>query len=388
MTPPPSSESPSPKKLVIDARESGTSTGRYIDKLIEYLHRLPDFSGTDPKYAVTLLAKPHRLKFLRGIAPGFAVEPTNHKEFTFAEQIGFKKQIESLQPNLVHFPAVQQPVWLSLRPSHGRGRVVTTMQDLTTLRFRNPAKNPVVFTVKQWVYRWVNHRVARRSDLLITPSQFVKDDIVAFSGVSPDKITVTHESADELPQPAQPVASLEGKAFIMYIGRPTPHKNLERLVEAFAQLQATRPELHLALAGKKDSNYERIANIATQKGVKQIVFTDFISDQQLRWMYEHCQVYVFPSLSEGFGLPGLEAMRHGAPVASSNATCLPEIYGGGAHYFDPLSVDDMATTIGEILDTPALRAQLTKRGQQQAAGYSWQRMAEQTLAVYQKAFAE
>ena len=371
------------KHLVIDARESGTSTGRYIDKLIEYLHKLP---ATHKQFQVTLLAKPHRLEYLAGIAPRFSLQSTDHKEFTFAEQFSLKEQIERLQPDLVFFPAVQQPVWLARRNANGLPiRVVTTMQDLTTLRFRNPAKNPVVFTVKQQVYRWVNHRVARRSTLLITPSEFVKQDVVQFSGVSPDKITVTYEAADDLPKPAEPVASLKNKAFIMYLGRPTPHKNLERLVQAFAKLHADHPDLYLALAGKRDANYQRIADLATRQGIGQVIFTDFISDRQLRWMYEHCQAYVFPSLSEGFGLPALEAMRHGAPVASSNATCLPEIYGPGAHYFDPLSVDDMAAKINDILTDPKLRHQLIKAGQKQAGHYSWRRMAEQSLEVFEKA---
>jgi len=363
------------RHLVIDAKESGTSTGRYIDNLIKYLHR------TGPDFRVTLLAKAHRVEYLQTIAPSFTVVETPYKEFTLGEQIGFKKQIESLQPDLVFFPAVQQPVWLSRQ--NGR-KVVTTMQDLTTLRFRNPSKNPLVYTAKQIVYRWVNHRVARRSDWIITPSEFVRQDVAQFSGISLDRITVTHEAADELPTPGQAVEDLAGKQFIMYIGRPTPHKNLERLVEAFAKLQANKPELYLALAGKKDANYERIGRLADSKGVKQVVFTDFISEQQLRWMYENCQAYVFPSLSEGFGLPGLEAMQHGAPVVSSNATCLPEVYGDGAHYFDPLSVGDMTAKITEVLDDANLRDRLIKAGKAQASHYSWQRMAEQTLAVFEK----
>jgi glycosyltransferase involved in cell wall biosynthesis len=110
-----------------------------------------------------------------------------------------------------------------------------------------------------------------------------------------------------------------------------------------------------------------------------------VSEGQLRWLYENCAAYVFPSLSEGFGLPGLEAMVHGAPVVSSNATCLPEVYGEAAHYFDPLDVDDIASKIGETLDNEALRSNLIKKGKEQAAKYSWRRTAEQTLEVYEKA---
>ena len=363
------------KTIAIDARESGTSTGRYIDKLVEHLH------GLHPDYAINLLAKPHRVEYLQNIAPSFTIVVADHKEFTFDEQIGFKRQLDRLKPDLVHFAAVQQPVWYS-------GNVVTTMQDLTTLRFRNPAKNRLVFTVKQQIYRWVNLRVAHKSRLLITPTQFVKQDVVDFAQVDPPKITVTLESSDDLPTPAQPVATVSGKQYILYVGRPTPHKNLERLIAAFDILKQEHPYLCLVLAGKKDRNYQRIQTTAEQQGIADIIFTDFVSDQQLRWLYEHCQAYIFPSLSEGFGLPGLEAMRHGAPVVSSNATCLPEVHGDAALYFDPLDITDMAAKINQVLTDATLRQKLITDGREHVKSFSWQRMAQQTLQVYAQALSE
>jgi glycosyltransferase involved in cell wall biosynthesis len=144
----------------------------------------------------------------------------------------------------------------------------------------------------------------------------------------------------------------------------------------------------LVLAGRKDANYERIEEKAYVQGAKNLVFTGFISDRRLRWLYEHCEAYVFPSLSEGFGLPGLEAMRHGAPVISSDATCLPEIYGGAAHYFDPLDTEAMADAIEEVLTDKKLRSSLVRKGHAQVKKYSWERMAEQTLAVYRQALGE
>jgi glycosyltransferase involved in cell wall biosynthesis len=125
-----------------------------------------------------------------------------------------------------------------------------------------------------------------------------------------------------------------------------------------------------------------------REGIEGVIFTDFISDNALLWLYEHCEAYVFPSLSEGFGLPALEAMAHGAPLISTNATCSPEIYGDGAHYFNPLDVEDMAAKIGEVLDNPKLRQELIKRGKKQAAKYSWRRMAEETVGVYKKVLGE
>ncbi len=361
-------------KIVIDARESGTSTGRYTDKMIEHMHQL----GT--KHEVVLLAKAHRRKYLREIAPSFQLVITPFREFSFGEQVGFKKQIEGLRADLVHFPMVQQPV-------RYRGRVVTTMQDLTTIRFRNPAKNPMVYWIKQQIYKWVNQRAAHKSVAIITPTQFVKDDIVAYTHIKPEKVTVTLESADPIIDKPEPVLDLAGQQYIMYTGRPTPHKNLGRLIEAFALMQSTRPELHLVLVGKKDANYQRHEAKVKSSHIPNVIFTDFVPDAQLRWLYEHCTAYVFPSLSEGFGLPGLEAQIHGAPVVSSNATCLPEVYGDSVAYFDPLSIEDMAAKIGEVVDDPIIRDDLKEKGKQNVAKYSWTHMAEQTLAVYEKALA-
>lgn len=360
-------------KIVIDARESGTSTGRYIDKLIEHLHKLEH-----GEHAIIILTSAERTDFFANIAPNFTVLQTPFKEFTFDEQIGFRRQLAGLEADLVHFGMVQQPVLY-------HGRVVTTMHDLTTARFKNPDKNPLVFTLKQQVYKWVIKKAARKSVEILTPTQYVKDDVVAFTRIKPDKVHVTYEAADFIADKPVPVPSAEGKQFVMYVGRPTPHKNLGRLIDAFALMQKSRPELHLVLAGKKDVNYEGHAAEVKAKGISNVIFTDFISDAQLRWLYEHCSAYVFPSLSEGFGLPGMEAMVHGAPVVSSNATCLPEVYGDAAYYFDPLNVEEMAAKIGEVVDDPILREDLCEHGKKQAKKYSWDKMAKETLAVYKRA---
>lgn len=359
-------------RMVIDARESGTSTGRYIDKLVEHLHALK------PGHEIIILTKAERLEFMSKIAPSFVVIETPFKEFTFAEQIGLMRHIKGLMPDLVHFGMVQQPVLY-------RGRVVTTMHDLTTVRFRNPSKNPLVFAVKQQVYKWVNKKAARKSATVIVPTQYAKDDVVAFTGVAPEKVVVTYEAADTITDKPVPVEGLEGKQFIMYVGRPLPHKNLGRLIDAFKELQKARPELHLVLAGKKDANYERYAQRVFTENILNVVFTDFVTDAQLRWLYETTAAYVFPSLSEGFGLPGLEAMAHGAPVASSSATCLPEVYGDAAEYFNPNTIQSIVLAIDRILTDEKRRAELIRLGKKQAAKYSWGKLAEQTLEIYEKA---
>jgi glycosyltransferase involved in cell wall biosynthesis len=356
-------------KIAIDARELRMSTGRYVERLLNYLQDI------DHENDYVVLLKSQDIEGWRTKNEHFTKVSCPHSEFSFGEQLGFKRQLDDLQVDLVHFGMVQQPVLYV-------GDVVTTIHDLTTVRFINPAKNKVVFKLKQQVYKEVIKRAARKSAAIITPSQFVKDDLVGFTRANPSKIVVTYEAADAIIDPPTPLPDLQNKQFIMYVGRPTPHKNLERLIAAHALLRAQHPDLLLVLAGKKDANYQLIEANVHAKGLRNIVFTDFVSEGELRWLYENCNAYVFPSLSEGFGLPGLEAMIHGAPVVSSDATCLPEIYGDAAHYFDPRSTESMADSINEVLTNKDLRNRLVKMGHKQVTTYSWQKMAEQTLDVY------
>jgi glycosyltransferase involved in cell wall biosynthesis len=303
------------------------------------------------------------------------------KEFTFAEQILMAWQLYRLRPNLVHFGMTQQPILYF-------GKTVTTIHDLTTVRFTNPAKNKLVFSIKQRVYEWVIKIAARKSKRVITPSEFVKDDVAKFAKINSRKIVVTYEAGDSIDDVPEEMPELVDKQFVMYLGRPTPHKNLRRLIRAYASLKEKHPGLYLVLAGKEDSNYRRHARFVKKNDIPDVIFTDFITDGQLRWLYEHCAAYIFPSLSEGFGLPGLEAMSAGAPVISSNATCLPEVYGDAAHYFDPLEVDSIAKAIKDVLTKEDLRKKLIELGRKQAKQYSWKRMTEQTLAVYKEVLHE
>jgi glycosyltransferase involved in cell wall biosynthesis len=146
--------------------------------------------------------------------------------------------------------------------------------------------------------------------------------------------------------------------YILYVGNDYPHKNLERLKLVFEKI-------------KQDGlNYELVLT------------TKFVSEQELDNLYKNASLFVFPSLYEGFGLPPLEAMRRGLPVASSNTTCLQEILGDAAIYFDPLNIDDMAEKIKKALIDRDLRERLIKEGFERVKKYDWQRMARETNEVY------
>ncbi len=358
-------------KIVIDARELRTSTGRYIERLIFYLQSI------DQENEYLILLKPADFDGWEPTNSRFTKIKCPYKEFTFGEQFGLLRQLRHLKPDLVHFGMTQQPLL------YGRA-AVTTMHDLIMIRERNPSKNWLVFTIKQQVYKFVCWYAPRRTKQIIVPSEFVKNDIIAYAHVPPEKITVTYEAADQISEPAEPLTDLVNQQFIMYVGRPSPHKNLERLIEAFASLHTNNPHLRLALIGKRDELYERLEQYVKQHDWENIIFTGFVSEGQLRWLYEHCSAYVFPSLSEGFGLPGLEAMTQGAPVISSNATSLPEVYGDAAYYFDPHDVNAIAKAIETVITNGELRTKMVAAGKKQASRYSWQKMAEQTLEVYKR----
>ncbi len=365
--------------IVIDARELRTSTGRYVERLLHYLQQLPS------EHEFTVLLKPADMEGWTPTNLRFHKVACPHKEFTLDEQIGYLQQLNKIRTELgdalVHFCKPEQPILY-------KGKTVTTIHDLTTMRFINPDKQPLIFKLKQYVYRYVVKRAVRKAAAVIAISEYTRKDLLQFTRIDAAKVTVTLESTDVINTPTSPLKHLQKKQFIMYIGRPMAHKNLPRLIEAFALLRSSHPDLMLVLAGKKDANYQRIEGAIPSKLRPYVYFTDFVSEGELRWLYEHTAAYVFPSLSEGFGLPGLEAMLHGAPVVSSNATCLPEIYGDAAHYFDPLDVTAMADAINEVLTDNTLRARLMSAGCEKASEYSWWRMAEQTLAVYEQALLD
>jgi glycosyltransferase involved in cell wall biosynthesis len=364
-------------RIAIDGRElGGSGTGRYVERLLHYLQTL------DHENEYFVLIRPGYFDKWNPKNKNFTKVKCPHKEFTFSEQLGLMRQIRNLKLDLIHFPMVQQPVFY-------KGKTVTTMNDLTTLRFRNPSKNYLIFTIKRWVYWWVNKVVTGKSNALITFTKFVAQDVANFAHVGKDKITVINLAAEELTGEAEPIAKLSGRDFIMFTGRPLPHKNLYRLIEAFANLSEKHPDLILAIIGKKDASFDSYISFMEKLGVSNsVVFTDYVPDGQLKWALGHTKAYIFPSLSEGFGLPGLEAMHYGAPVVSSSATCLPEVYENAAHYFDPTDVNDITSKINDVLSNEKLRKDLIKKGKIQVNKYSWKDMAEQTLAVYKKVLSE
>lgn len=364
-----------PKRIVIDARIRRSSTGRYADRLVEHLQKIDHINQ------YTILLEPDDP--WQSIAKNFRSLPCPFPQFSFnlINDFKFARQLKSLKPDLVHFTMTQQPVFY-------RGNIVTTTHDLTMFEFARAGQTPLpIFWLKMIGYKllfWWSHR---KSSRIIVPTNYVKEDLSKYMPSTNKKIVITYEASEPPSQntPQKPAFTNEADRFLLYVGTAFPHKNLDNLVRAFSLLRSNNPDLKLFLVGKKEYYYRQLEDfIKSQPGLEPWVqTTGFVSDNELAWLYKHAQTFVFPSLSEGFGLPGLEAMAHSCPLISSNATCLPEVYGGAAVYFDPQNPQDIAKSINQVLEDKNLREKLVKSGCKQVKRYSWSRMAKQTLEVYE-----
>lgn len=359
------------KHIAIDARIINSSTGRYVERLLFYLQK----NDTVNKYSVLVRAKDKN--YWKPTAKNFTVKVADFDNYSFAEQIGFKKFLDDLSPDLVHFCMPQQPVFYT-------GNHVTTFHDLTLIKTYNSDKNWLIYHVKQLIGKQLFKQVIKTSKHIITPSEFTKNELLKTYDVLSDKITVTYESAD-IHHDKLEAYDHPFKKFIMYVGQQSDYKNIKRLGDAHQKLLEKHPDLGLILVGKLNASALINQEYFDSKQYRNIHFTGFVSDGQLGWLYANTSAYVFPSLMEGFGLPGLEAMGYGAPVISSNATCLPEIYSTAAHYFNPTKTDDMVRAIDDVLTDKKLRNELIEKGHNQFKKYSWKRMAEQTYDVYMDA---
>ena len=363
--------------IVIDARIRQGSSGKPIDRLLQHLQAI------DKENAYTILLEPDDTWEPK--SKNFKSMACKYRRFSLnpIDQISFAAFLYRLKPELVHFGMTPQ------EPMFYFGKRLTFTHDLTMYKHRRTnGSSEIIYNFKIWVYKllfWWSHRLAKH---IIVPTKFVANDLAHLHSFTKHKTTVTYE-ASEPPikgESKKPRLDKLGKSFLLHVGSPFPHKNIERLVTAFEVLKQTHPDLQLVLAGKKEYYFEQLQkHIASSPAQKDIFLPGFVDDTELKWLYQHAEAYVLPSLSEGFGLPGLEAMAHSCPLVSSNATCLPEIYGDAAHYFNPESTDDIAQKVSELLGDESLKKELVKKGQHQLKKYSWEKMAEETLQVYKNA---
>ena len=369
------------KHIVIDARIRQSSTGRPVDRLLEHLQEI----DSDHRYTVLLKKddawKPRNKNFtaLKIGYPIFSFNPF--------QQIAFSIFLYRQKADLVYFTLTpSQPIFYFKR-------YMTMTHDLQMLQFNRRGRLPAwLHKIRMWGYRfllWDAHRMAKH---IIVPSQYTADSVNKYHLFTNRKTTLTH-LASEPPLPGKAKApENKPEEFIMYTGSAFPHKNLDRLVSAFCILKEHHPDLKLVFVGKYELYMKRLEKFAKKQACGEaVIFANkdgFVEDETLKWYLQNAQAYVFPSLFEGFGLTGLEAMVHGCPVVSSDQTTLPEVHGDAAHYFDPYDIQDIATKIDEVISNEALRKKLTEKGYENTKRFSWRRFAQQNLSIFRQILGE
>jgi len=303
--------------------------------------------------------------------------------FSLRQQWAIPRLLRHLRADLYHSPYYLMPY----RPGVP---TVVTVYDLIPLLFPQHAS-----PMARLLFRWTTAMALRTAAHVITISQATRRDLLAFYRLPPEKVMAIPLAADPCfyPQPLAEVERVRRKytlpeGYILYIGINKPHKNLKALIGAWARVrdsQFATHNWHLVIAGVWDSRYPKPRRRVEELGLENAVrFLGPVLEKDLPGLYAGAILFVFPSLYEGFGLPVLEAMACGVPVACSNTSSLPEVVGDAVFFFDPTKVDAIAEIIHRGLADLGLRADLRERGLRRAARFSWARTARQTLEVYRE----
>lgn len=365
-------------KIGIDVRNDRAGVGRYTLSLIRALAEI------DHENEYVLFLNRDRLATHAAPGPNFRAVEAEIPWFTVREQLALPRLVDRERLDLMHYPHLTVPL-------RSRTPFVVTVHDLNYL------DGGVIFVpggVRSRVRRaalLAGYRVelvkARSARRLIAVSEHTREALVRALRIDPARVAVTYEAADPpgAIRPDETVLTRHGldAPYFLYVGAAYPYKNLGRLIDAFARADGERK---LVLAGDHEDFGSALRQRATAAAVaNRVVFPGRVSEAELAALYGNALAYVFVSFSEGFGLPGLEAMRFGVPVVAASAGSLPEVYGDAARYCDPHDVDSIAEALAAIASDDRLRAQLVTKGHRRAERFSWSRTAEQTLAVYREA---
>jgi len=376
-------------RIGIDARmmSSGFGIGRYIEQLVIHLLELPQRESVD----FVLFLKPEGIvdyAYLKEKYINVSFVLADIHWYTFAEQWKFLKILNNSSLDLMHFPHWNVPLFYN-KP------FVLTVHDLTMFHFPRPEATtlgPIKFWIKDKAHRFILKSATKRAKCIFVTSEFTKQDIEKHLKVPKEKMVVIYQAPfnqDKKSNPQEGVDKLKqwGITFpyVLYVGAAYPHKNLSRLLRAWKRVEEqTEKDYQLVLVGKKTPFYENLLESDGMKECKNVIYTDFVEDTDLELLYRNAKLFVFPSLYEGFGLPPLEAMTYKIPIVSSSASCLPEVLGEGALYFDPESEENMAQVIIIGLEDENIRMDIISAGKEILPSYSWNILAKKTFDGYRK----
>lgn len=271
-------------------------------------------------------------------------------------------------------------------PKFRYAKVILTVHDLRFCRF------PSTYTkLRLWYLKYAVKKSVLSCNHIISISQFTKDELMKIYGINGEKISVVHEAVNianfniDLGD-YKPVwcDKLFNKRILLTVGHLEPRKNYNRLIQSFSKLKENKcnKDVVLVIVGKKGHHYQNTLQlIATTKDV---LYLDFVEHKDLVWLYQKAALFVFPSYYEGFGFPPLEAAANGLISAVSNVSSMPEICGNSVAYFNPYDINDMSTVVDLALNDLNYRVVLKSRSLLNLNRFSWQKNANETLAIYKK----
>lgn len=310
--------------------------------------------------------------------PGINIVPTQARPFSVREQLLLPRELRRLHPSVSHFPYPVMPC-LAPRP------FVLTVHDVI------PARLPHFFTRrKRILYRASMSLALRAASVVICISQATLADLKTTFRVEANRILVIPEGVDGSfsPRPKAETDAVRAlyrlpESYILYVGSNKPHKNLPALVEACSR---ARLKTTLVIAGIEDPRYpETRRAVERWQMQRRVLFLGQVKEEELPALYSGAEAFVFPSLYEGFGLPPLEAMACGVPVACSDIPSLRETAGDAACYFDPASIESMAGALARLVTDRQAREEFRWRGLRRAAELTWDAAAQRTVEAYRLA---
>jgi glycosyltransferase involved in cell wall biosynthesis len=363
-------------RIAIDARKlHDFGIGTYVRNLLRQLARI------DPDTEYILLCRPADMGVERQLGENFRAVAVTARPYSLAEQVAVPYAVHGLGVDAFHTPHYVLSPLMDV-PS------VVTIHDCIHLMFPQYLPNRFAYLYAR-AFLWT---AAHRSARVLTVSEASKRDILRFYKIPDSKVEVIYNAIDErfgVPPPDDEVRRVReryqlDREFVLYAGNIKPHKNLDRLIEAFHQLRSEGfDQLTLLIIGDEISRYPTLRRAVHRfKLHKHVRFLGFVPDQTLAVLYRLASVFVFPSLYEGFGLPPLEAMASGTPVVTSNVSSLPEVADEAAVLIDPYDPAAIADGIRQVLTNPALRASLIEKGFERVRGYSWERSVRRIRAIY------
>ena len=363
-------------RIAIDARKlHHYGIGTYVRNLVHWLARAHD----DHEYV--LVCQRDDAEGFRALGPRFTPVTVAAGQYSVGEQLTVPLALARSRIDLFHAPHY-------VVPPLTRCRSVVTIHDCIHLRFPEYLPNRIAHLYA----RTMLGLAARRSCRVLTVSQASKQDILHYLKIPGEKVEVIYNGLDErlARTPTRDDMAkvrerfqLEGP-FILYAGNIKPHKNVDRLIEAYSILRRRGIEdAKLLIIGNEISKYPHLRRLVHRFNLHQHVrFLGFVPDATLAALYRLTSVFVFPSLYEGFGLPPLEAMAAGAPVITSNVSALPEVVGDAALLIDPLDAGAIAEAMARVLTSETLRADLAARGRERTKMFSWERSVARIREVY------